>query len=85
MLLAAAHPGVVARIVLNDIGPALEPGGLERIRSYAGRTAPVRGWPEAVAQARSIYGGAWPDLDKERQGAGVVRARRAVEWAIERR
>jgi hypothetical protein len=25
------------------------------------------------------------DLEKERQGAGVVRARRAVEWAIERR
>ncbi len=25
------------------------------------------------------------EVDKERQGAGVVRARRAVEWAIERR
>ena len=66
MLLAVRHPRLIARIVLNDVGPALEPHGLERIRTYVGRTAPVGSWPEAVAQARGIYGAAWPDLSDER-------------------
>ena len=40
--------------------------GLERIRGYAGKSAPVRSWEEAVAQVRSIYGPVWPGLSDER-------------------
>ena len=66
MVLAATQPRLVARIVLNDVGPELDPQGLERIRAYAGKSAPVRSWEEAVAQVRSIYGPVWPGLSDER-------------------
>ncbi len=66
MSLAALKPGLVERIVLNDVGPEVDPVGLERIRAYAGRSPPVNSWPEAVAQLRSIHGAAWPDLSAER-------------------
>ena len=66
MVFAAMQPGRVASIVLNDVGPELDPRGLERIRGYAGKSPPVRSWEQAVAQVRSIYGTAWPGLSDER-------------------
>jgi pimeloyl-ACP methyl ester carboxylesterase len=66
MLLAVMQPGLVARLVLNDIGPEVDLHGLERIRGYAGKSAPVRSWDEAVAQVRSTYGSVWPDLSDAR-------------------
>jgi len=66
MMLAATHPKLVSRIVLNDIGPEVDPAGLERIRGYAGKAAPVRSWPEAIAQLRADYAAAWPNLSDAR-------------------
>jgi pimeloyl-ACP methyl ester carboxylesterase len=66
MVLAAMQPRLVAGIVLNDVGPEVDPAGLERIRGYAGKSPPVRSWPEAVANVRGIYGPAWPGLSDER-------------------
>ena len=66
MVLAVMQPQLVARIVLNDIGPEVDPAGLERIRSYAGKDAPVRSWGEAIAQVRNTYATVWPDLGEER-------------------
>ena len=76
MVLAATQPDVVRGIVLNDVGPEVDPVGLERIRSYAGRNAPVRNWAEAVAQARATYGAAWPGLSDERWQALTRRSYR---------
>ena len=66
MVLAAMQPALVAGIVLNDVGPEVERAGLERIRGYAGKAAPVRSWPEAVALVRGVYGAALPELSDER-------------------
>ena len=66
MVLAATQPGLVAGIVLNDVGPEVDRAGLERIRGYAGKGAPVRNWADAIAQVRATYGGAWPGLSDER-------------------
>lgn len=66
MMLAALQPGTVAGIVLNDVGPEVDAKGLERIRGYAGKTAPVGSWREAIAQLRGLYGAAWPGLSEER-------------------
>src|SRR2546430_10837940 len=66
MLLAATHPKLVSRIVLNDVGPQVDPAGLERIRGYAGQAAPVRSWPEAIAQLRADYAASWPGLSDAR-------------------
>jgi len=66
MLLAASQPALVAGIVLNDVGPEVDPRGLERIRGYAGKLAPVRDWAGAVAQVRAVYGPAWRGLEEAR-------------------
>lgn len=66
MTLGATRPECVSRIVLNDVGPELDPVGLERIRQYAGRSPPVATWPEAVAQLRKIFSHAWPSLPEAR-------------------
>jgi len=66
MVLAVTQRALVSGIVLNDVGPEVERAGLERIRGYAGKAAPVRSWAEAIAQVRSTYGIAWPDLSDER-------------------
>jgi esterase len=41
MMLAAHRPDLVERAVINDIGPEIDPRGLERIRAYVGN-APER-------------------------------------------
>ncbi|HUO78973.1 MAG TPA: alpha/beta hydrolase [Steroidobacteraceae bacterium] len=62
MILASVAPAAVAGIVLNDIGPEIDPVGAERIRGYAGRLPPVRSWDEAIEQQRLVFGAAWPNL-----------------------
>src|SRR6202008_679499 len=66
MVLAAIEPLAVAGIVLNDVGPEVDPCGLERIRGYAGKAAPVRDWAGAVAVVRSVYGPGLPGLAEAR-------------------
>jgi pimeloyl-ACP methyl ester carboxylesterase len=66
MVLAVTQPQLVASIVLNDVGAEVDLQGLERIRGYAGKSAPVHSWVQAVAQVRDIYGSAWPGLSDER-------------------
>ena len=41
MLVAATAPQVPAAVILNDIGPEVDPAGAQRISSYVGRHAPV--------------------------------------------
>lgn len=65
MLLPSVLPEVVAGIILNDVGPEIDPIGAERIRGYAGRLPAVRSWEEAVAQLRTVFGAAWPGVSEE--------------------
>jgi pimeloyl-ACP methyl ester carboxylesterase len=66
MVLAVMMPELIQRVVLNDVGPELDPRGVERIRGYAGKSSGVRSWPEAIARVRSVYGAAWPGLSESR-------------------
>ncbi len=52
--LAAAAPGLVAGVVLNDIGPEFGGKGLGRILDYVGRDHPQPDWPRAVAEMRRL-------------------------------
>jgi pimeloyl-ACP methyl ester carboxylesterase len=69
MMLGAAHRGRVSGIVLNDIGPEADPAGIERIKGYAGRLPPPKDWSDAIAQTKTMFGEAWPDLTQERWSA----------------
>jgi pimeloyl-ACP methyl ester carboxylesterase len=51
MLLAMADNKRIAAALLNDIGPDLEPQGLDHIRSYVGRS---QSWPTWLHAARAI-------------------------------
>jgi pimeloyl-ACP methyl ester carboxylesterase len=62
MMLPSVLHEVVAGIVLNDIGPEIDPVGAARIAGYVGRLPPVRTWDEAIAQLRAVYESAWPGL-----------------------
>jgi pimeloyl-ACP methyl ester carboxylesterase len=62
MLMAALQPEALAGVVLNDIGPELEPTGISRIGTYVGQLPPLRTWNEAAAQARRVHEGVLPDL-----------------------
>lgn len=62
MLMAKTQPTRVAGVVMNDIGPDINPAGLERIQQYTGRLAPVSSWEEAAAQTKDIYGAWLPGL-----------------------
>ena len=49
--------------VLNDVGPEVDPRGIERIASYVGKTAPVADWQTAAEQTAHINGIAFPDYE----------------------
>ena len=51
MLMAATGKARIAGALLNDIGPVLETHGLERIRSYVGRS---QNWPTWLHAARFL-------------------------------
>lgn len=66
MLMGVARPATVAALVLNDIGPAIEPLGLARIKSYVGRTPTPDDWADAAAIQRRLHQNqfvGWSDAD----------------------
>jgi pimeloyl-ACP methyl ester carboxylesterase len=50
MLMAQARAWPLAGAVLNDIGPELEPEGIERIRDYVGQGGSFETWMHAARQ-----------------------------------
>lgn len=63
MIYGAMNAAGLAGLVLNDIGPEIDPRGLARIRGYVGRGGPVASWAEAAAAVRAINEIAFPDAD----------------------
>jgi pimeloyl-ACP methyl ester carboxylesterase len=59
MTIAAMAPQRIAGTVLNDIGPDVDPGGIDRILSYVGKDRRFRSWDEAADAIASNYGAAF--------------------------
>jgi pimeloyl-ACP methyl ester carboxylesterase len=72
MLMGAVRAQTFAGVVLNDVGPEIDPVGAARIRSYAGRLPPPRSWEEAIDQMKMVFGTALPEFT-ERQWQEFVR------------
>jgi pimeloyl-ACP methyl ester carboxylesterase len=63
-IMAAMQPERIQAMVINDIGPEIDPAGLRRLQGYVGKSAPVANWDEALAQAKQINGIAFPDFSE---------------------
>lgn len=63
MMMAAAKPGRIAGVVMNDIGPEVDPAGLSRIGSYVGQNRSYPTWLHAARSIASVHGDAFPDYD----------------------
>ncbi|MBB5210545.1 alpha/beta fold hydrolase [Microbulbifer hydrolyticus] len=61
MIMAATARDRIAGIVLNDIGPEVDPRGLQRIQGYVGKTDPVANWTDAAETVRTLNAVAFPD------------------------
>ena len=60
--MAATKAWPIAAVVLNDIGPELEPAGVGRIREYVGQGGSFETWMHAARHLRELAGSAHPDF-----------------------
>ncbi|MCA2998170.1 MAG: alpha/beta hydrolase [Rhodocyclaceae bacterium] len=72
ILLTVSQPGRVKTLIINDMGPVINPVGIARITSYVGKSAPVKTWADAIAQTKSTNGVAFPNYT-DAQWAAMAR------------
>jgi len=64
MGLAAKAPGVGSCLILNDVGPVVEPAGIETIMGYLGRDPGFADFDAAAAALHRTYAASFPGLGR---------------------
>ncbi len=62
LLLAALRPSALAGVVLNDVGPVVDPAGVARIAGYVGKTADASSWEGAAEAVRALNAPFFPEF-----------------------
>ncbi len=62
MGLAITRPTILAGVILNDVGPEIDPAGLARIAQYAGNMKPVKSWEDAARQTMELNATVFPEF-----------------------
>lgn len=65
MMMAAMKPAVIQGLIINDIGPEVGVLGLDRLKKYVGKAAPVANWHDAAKQSAEINAIAFPNASEE--------------------
>jgi pimeloyl-ACP methyl ester carboxylesterase len=65
MILAMITPARLAGVVLNDVGPVIDPAGLARIRDYVGQGRSYPTWMHAARDLEEDHGASFPDYSME--------------------
>ncbi|SDE40031.1 alpha/beta fold hydrolase [Kordiimonas lacus] len=65
IMIQAMHPGKLQAAVINDIGPEIDPKGIERIKSYVGKGTPPETWEAAVEAVKTANAGVYPAFTEE--------------------
>jgi pimeloyl-ACP methyl ester carboxylesterase len=63
LAMAMLTPQRIAGAVLNDVGPQIEPAGLERIRDYVGQGRNFSTWMHAARALQEIQAAAFPGYE----------------------
>ena len=59
MTIAATAPQLIAATILNDVGPDIDAGGVERILTYVGKDVRFGSWDAAAEAIAANYGSAF--------------------------
>jgi pimeloyl-ACP methyl ester carboxylesterase len=76
MVLAATQPDRLAGVILNDVGPEIAPGGIERIMQYVGHAPQQHTHDDAASAMAASLGTQFPGLSRDtwrRVAAGQYR------------
>lgn len=66
MVMAPAKPGRIAAVVMNDVGPEIDPAGIARIAGYVGQGRSFPTWVHAARAMAEVHSSSFPDYDLER-------------------
>lgn len=82
MLLNAMRPGLVAGVVLNDVGPEIEAAGLDRIRGYVGQAASYPTWVHCARAVATTNAGVFPDWSLQDWIVAVKRSHKTTPEGV---
>ena len=63
MLIAQFAPGKIAGAVINDIGPVVDPQGIDKIKTYLGKGGSFPTWMHAARSLEEVHGESHPSFD----------------------